>query len=86
MVCWVHITQIAMISPQLTRPFISSQRVGFQNWPKEYKENFVPLISHYAYQEGSLRADSLVHTLKLKETTNIKALPPVVEKCTRKTF
>ena len=59
------------------RRYTSSQEFAVQNWPVEYKGTFSPLLSHLSYQAGSLRADSLEHALK--GSTNIEALPPVLE-------
>lgn len=68
------------ISLQLMRCFQSSHRHGTDNWPSEYKAEFVPIISHCLYDKGSLMSESLEHSLETHDTTVIiKPMPPVYE-------
>ena len=67
------------ISLQLMRCFLSSSVYGIHNWPQEYKEELVPLVSHHHYQKGSLRSTSLEQALHQYHSETIDPLPPVRE-------
>ena len=61
------------------RRFSGSQNVGYHSWPEEYKPQFLPMLKRQEYQAGSLQSSSFKQALKACTSTDIKALPPVVE-------
>ena len=64
---------------QLMRRSSGSQNVGYHSWPEEYKPQFLPMLKRQEYQAGSLQSSSFKQALKAYTSTDIKALPPVVE-------
>ena len=67
------------ISLQLMRRFVASLDCGSCNWPEEFKLEFAPLIFHCPYNKGSLMSNTLELSLRNSSTSEIKALPPIVE-------
>lgn len=68
------------IGLQLMRRFLANHQYGVWNWPEEYKDELVPLISQCRYNKGSLMADSLELSLHDSASSGLaNPLPPVCE-------
>ena len=73
------------ISVQIMRHFNSNMQTyhGMQNWPDEYKEVSLPLVSHRFYNKGSLMFKTLESNLQSLSSSDmmqlVKPLPPVKE-------
>ena len=64
------------ISVQLAQRFLDSKIYAPHNWPKEYVDEFLPLLHRYDYNKGSLMQTSLQNDLR-KE---VQPLPPAKER------
>ena len=66
------------ISIQLTRRFLDSKIYSPSKWPSEFVSEFLPLIEHCQYQQGSLSQTSLEMSMNSNED-NITPLHPIHE-------
>ncbi len=64
------------ISVQYMKRFLDSKDYAPHNWPKEFVDDYLPLLSHHVYNKGSLMQSSLETELKSNKYT---ALPPLRE-------
>ena len=56
------------VSLQLMRQFTEMHSLGFEYWPREYKQDFIHLLKSQHYNKGSLMQSSLESTVRCKET------------------
>lgn len=67
------------VSLQLMRRFVNSHAYSTHNWPPEFKEDFIQVLSKCNYYcKGSLMQDSLESRTDM-EDVEIRPLPPVCE-------
>lgn len=66
------------ISLQLMRKYLNETEYASQNWPQEYKDEFLSLLQNYKYNKGSLMANNLEMALDSPDQL-VASLPPVHE-------
>lgn len=67
------------ISVQLMQHFTNGRRYSPYNWPREYVDEFLPVLENFRYDKGSLQQTTLETTLHglHKRSDTVFALPPV---------
>ncbi len=64
------------VSVQYMRKFLDSKRYAPFNWPKEFTEEYLPLLQHFVYHKGSLMQSNVETEI---DSQQYNALPPVKE-------
>ena len=62
----------------LMRKYLNETEYASQNWPQEYKDEFLSLLQNYKYNKGSLMANNLEMALDSPDQL-VASLPPVQE-------
>ena len=67
-----------MTSLQLMRKYLNETEYASQNWPQEYKDEFLSLLQNYKYNKGFLMPNNLEMALDSPDQL-VASLPPVQE-------
>ena len=71
-----YITNNRCVSIQYMERFLSSKTFASVNWPSEFRDDYLPLLQQFVYNEGSI----MQATLETEIVTQVcKLLPPIRE-------